>query len=278
MPYNIDAIRKKIADLGKIKSKKDRKNEEKLQYFKPQLGPVELRVLPYDDGNGQPIQQIDYYDSRKLTQRRVVAPKQWGLPDPVYDLYNELSKDRSSDTTWNLMKELKVKESYYVPVLVRGKENEGVKIWELNNVVLNQIYSLLAHPDFCDEDLFHPKTGYDFILTCTDSGKKIQFNGKQHVVKNYDIKTRRKPSPIASSQAEIDAIVASIPNLNEYFKKYVMSEEKLRVVVSNYLSGGELDSDETGSESSLERTQDEDDNLTKDATSKIDAAFSDLDD
>lgn len=278
MPYDINLIRKKIAELGNAnKSKKNGGDEEKLKYFKPSIEVAEIRICPYNDGKGQPIQQIDYYDSPKLTDRRIVAPKQWGLPDPVADLYNELSKDRSNDATWNLMKELRVKECYYVPIIVRGKEKEGVKIWELNRVILNQIYSLLAHPDFADEDLFDPKTGYDFILTCTDSGKKISFKGAQHVVKNYDIKPRRKSSPLASTKEEIEAIVDSVPDLNAHFKKYVMNEEKLKGVVANYLSAGPLDDDETGSEKALSRSKDEDDEVTKDAASKIDAAFEDLD-
>lgn len=278
MPYDINLIKKKIAELGKVKGKYEKKNDEKLQYFKPGLGSVEVRILPYNDGNGQPIQQVDYYTSTALTPRRIVAPKQWGLPDPIADLYEELSKERGNPNTWNLMKDLRVKESYYVPVLVRGKEAEGVKVWELNTMVLNQIYALLAHPDYCDEDMFDANKGYDFIVTCTDSGKKIAFGGKTYPVKNYDVKPRRKSSPVADTKAEIDAIVASVPKLNEFFKKFVTSEEKLKVLVANYLSAGPMDADETGSEKSLERTPEEEDAVSKEASSKIDAAFGDLDD
>ena len=275
MSYDIEAIKKRIADLSKQNQRggAGNSNATKLTYFKPKLGANELRFLPYNDGSGQPFQQIDYYDCKELTERRTPTPKQWSLPDPVADLVTELEKNRSNDATWQMMRKLRVKEANYAPVFVRGQEDKGVQIWELNQTVLTQIYSILAHPDFCDENLFDAKNGYDFTITCTDSGKTTVMNGKTFTVKNYDVQPRRKSSPLMPTEKERAAIVASIPDLNANFKQFVLNEEKLKIAVTNFLSAG-MESEHT-EEKVVKKSIPE---AESKASSKIEDAFADLDD
>jgi len=275
MTYDINAIKRKIAELSAKNQKRQSGKSEKLNYFKPKMGSQEVRFLPYDDGAGQPFQQIDYYDSKQLSDRRTPAPRQWGLPDPVADLHEELEKDRANDATWKLMKELRIKESHYAPVFVRGQEDKGVQVWELNQTVLNQIYSTLAHPDYEDENMFDAEKGYDFTITCTDSGKTTFFNGKEYPVKNYDVQPRRKPSPLLENEEERNALVESIPDLNAHFKRWVYGEDKLKGMIVNFLSAGQTSAEETGSEESLEVADQTE--VEEQAASKIDEAFSDLD-
>lgn len=276
MAYDINAIKKKIAALSaqnQRRSGNGGQDRTKLTYFKPGMGSQELRFLPYDDGAGQPFQQVDYYDSKQLTERRIVTPTQWGLPDPVAELVSELEKDRSSDVSWNLMRQLRIKESNYAPVFVRGQEDKGVQIWELNQTVLNQVYSILAHPDYVDEDLFDAKVGYDFTVTCTDSGKTTNFNGKTYAVKTYDVQPRRKPSPILKAKGDRDALIDSIPNLSDHFKQYSMGEEKLKAAVVNFLSEGAASPHSEETQDTKQAKSD----VETEATSKIDDAFKDLD-
>lgn len=276
MSYDINAIKKKIAALAEQNARRDasrsKGQREKLTYFKPKMGSQEVRFLPYDDGSGQPFQQIDYYDCKALTPRRICTPSQWSLPDPVADLIEELQKDRSNDATWNILKQLRVKESNYALVYVRGQEDKGVQVWELNQTVLNQVYSVLAHPDYATDDMFDPKDGFDFTITCSDSGKTIEFNDNVYKVKNYDVQPRRKPSPLAKTKAERDEIIASMPDLNAFHKQFVMSEEKLTEAVTNFLSQG------TGSPHTEEAVEAKSDPTAEEtaASSKIDDAFKDL--
>ena len=224
MTYNVDAIKRKIQELT-VPDRKKTGDAVRLTWFKPGMGPNEIRFLPYDDGHGQPFQAVGYYNSKQLYERRIVAPVQYGRADPISDLMTELRKERQDDATWQLMKELRVKESYYAPVLVRGQEDKGVQIWELGSTVLKKVYSVLAHPDYVDENMFHPTEGYDFTVTCTDSGKTTTFNGKVYTVKDYDVTPRRKPSVLDKDESVRNEIVAAVPNLSEHFGQFVMKEE-----------------------------------------------------
>jgi hypothetical protein len=281
MTYDINAIKNKIAQLsrpanGKTNGKGKRSfksdEENRLTYFKPGIGSVDVRFLPYDDGNGQPFQQVDYYDNKSLWPRRVVAPVQFGLPDPVATLLEDLSKDRQNDSTWRLMRSLRLKESHYAPILVRGKESLGVQVWEINTNILNQVYAILSHPDYADEYLFDPEKGYDFTVTASDSGKVFNSpDGKDYMVKLYDIQPRRKASALLPTAKEREALVAKIPNLADHFKKYVMGEEKLKEAVINMLQAKSEDGVNT-----KPPTEEESSEKLDEATSKIDEAFSDL--
>jgi hypothetical protein len=266
MGYNLDAIRKKVNQLSQSDK---RKNEEsvKLQYWKPEMGENVVRFLPYDDGNGQPFQEVGFYNSPQLSERRVVAPYQFGLEDPVNDLMTELRKERQADDVWNIMKQLKVRGSFYAPILVRGEEDKGVQVWEMSQKVVQSIYEILVNEDYEEENLFDVHEGFDFSITARDSGKK--FNG--YVVKDLTIVPKRKPSPALKTKKACDELVASVPNVGEVFENYCMGADKLRTLLDNMLNPDE--GDEEGTEVTAEREKTEE---VSNATSKIDNAFADL--
>jgi hypothetical protein len=269
--YDLNKIRdkmNKMSNAGKKSGSGEQKERAKLTWWKPIIGATDIRFLPYDDGNGAPFQEVSYYTSKKLSENRVVAPFQWGQKDAIQDLLVKLRKNRADNETWKLMNQLKARESYYAPIVVRGQEEKGVQIWEMSQKVLNQIYAKLSSPDFADEYLFDPKEGYDFTITAIDSGR--EFNG--FPIKDVTVDVRRKPSPLAKTQKERDDIINSIPNLREHFQSYTPGEERLNDMISNFLSG-----DSGSSEEGREVTGDdsEDERVTK-ATSQIEDAFDDL--
>lgn len=262
MSYNLDAIRKKVNQL----SRSDKSNEEKikLQYWKPVMGENVVRFLPYEHAEGQPFQEIAFYNSKKLNDKRIVAPCQFDLEDPVNDLMTDLRKERQPNEVWQIMKELRMRSSFYAPVLVRGEEEKGVQVWEMSQKVVQTIYEILVNEDYADENLFDIQEGYDFTVTARDSGKT--FNG--HPVKDITIVPKRKPTPALKTKKACDELVNSIPSIAEVFKSYTMSSERLGTLLNNMLNPD--DSDEEGTEVTTAPTANEQEET---ATSKIDEAF-----
>lgn len=286
MAYNLDAIKQKIADLNgdnKPKSGKQNKDRPKLTWFKPKLGnsgesnSYEIRFLPFVSKNEQPVQEVSYYDNKQLHEYRLVAPAQFGKEDPVFDFLEELRKDRSKES-FRMFNSLRPKDRYYVPIIVRGEEDKGVQVWELNPKLLKDIYSTLAHPDYAEENMMDPTEGFDFTLKVTDSGKTFQ----NYIVKDYDLQPRRKSSPLAPTKKAQKELVDSIPDLEGYFESMVRDGEYLTKLVENFIAkkaGG--DEEEVSSEESKTNTvsrgaksSDNDEKAAKD----IDSAFADLDD
>jgi len=286
MAYNLDAIKQKIADLsgGRNGGKSDR---VKLTWFKPSLladgskNSYEIRFMPYTDRQGQPFEEVSYYDNKELSERRFVSPAQYQLEDPIFDLINELRKENTRET-WRLMNNLRPKDRFYAPIVVRGEEDRGVQIWELNSKILKDIYSILAHPDYADEDMMDAENGFDFTLDVEDSGKMF---GKWKV-KNYNLTPRRKPTRLAKGKKDVDALVASVPDLEAYFKGQVRNPEQLQQTVENFLAktagdDGEEDTESkelgTGKDHNASKGADRDKEHSNTVKS-IEDAFADLDD
>lgn len=274
MSYNLDAIKAKINQLSGNRASSGSKTTEKtkVNWWKPQLGQHDIRFLPYQDRNGQPFHEVSYYDSRLLSERRFVAGCQFeGTTDPVFNLLTELKKDKSKEA-WTLWRNLQPKERYYAPIIVRGEEDKGVQLWELNSKLVKDIYSVLAHPDYKDENLMDPENGYDFTVTVSPTDKTFAGNP----VKDIKLQPRRKPSPLAKSADVSEKIVAAIPNLEAYFKAQTKSEDELNAMLQNFLAGNGSSSEVSSEEVEEAKDKSVTEAKAKKAKKSIDDAFSDL--
>ncbi len=273
--YNLDAIKAKINQLSGVRGSTNTQKTEKakINWWKPSLGQHDIRFLPYQDRNGQPFHEVSYYDSRLLSERRFVAGCQFeDTVDPVFNLLTELKKDKSKEA-WMLWRNLQPKERYYAPIIVRGEEEKGVQLWELNSKLVKDIYSVLAHPDYKDENLMDVETGYDFTVTVSPTDKTFAGNP----VKDIKLQPRRKPSPLAKSSEASEKIISGIPNLEAYFKAQVKSEEELRGMLENFLAGNGSSSEVSEDDEAVEQVKEKvSDAKVKKAKRSIDEAFEGL--
>jgi len=280
--YNIEAIKKKIAQLqGNVKTEK--KEQPKFTWFKPQIGKqYDVRFIPLLDGEGNPLSQpffeTAFYDNKELTKFRFPAPSQFGEPDPIKDLVFELAKDRSKEA-WLLKKKLTPKERYYAALIVRGGTSDvsgdtkpvsedTVILWEFTSKICKDVYATLVHPDYVDEDLFDLDTGYDFTVSVNATDKV--FEG--HPVKEIKLQPRRKASKVADKKT-LEKILAQRPNLHDYFKAQIKSQEQIDEMLQAFLASKTEDAS-VSNENGLAKGGEVD--MTA-ALADIDKQFADLD-
>lgn len=270
MSYNIDALKAKINALsGPVKSGD---TKAKITWWKPQIGTHDVRFVPLSDGEGNPLSQpffeVAYYDDKALSEKRFVAPSQFGGEDPLKVVALELAKDRSREG-WLVRKKLTPRERYYAAVLVRGEEEKGLQVWEISPQVCKDIYSLLVMPDYVDDDLFSTETGFDFTVSVTATDKT--FNG--HPVKAIKLVPRRKASKLAAKKEQIDALMKTVPNFHAYFKAQVKSVEELEGIRDNFLAGLAGESGEQTGEGTYRGAGEA---STEAAMADVNAAFQDM--
>ncbi len=279
--YNLQAIQDRLSEIqngGKPKKKTTGTKEKgpTLPFWKPELGDNFIRFVPFQDKNNQPFYQVGYYTSELLVGEggwRQIAPAQFGEEDPVFNLLSTLSSKRQPTEIFKLMNNLRPKDSYYAPVLVRGQEDKGVQVWELSSSKVKDIYAILAHPDYIDEDLFDPKTGRDFVVSLTETDKLFKGNP----VKDVKITERKKPSPLAATAAATKEVIASIPDFEAYFRGRLRPTEAYATMLENALAGTSL-----GSSKSEGATETQGAGVSRNAEAKqaasrnIDDAFADL--
>jgi hypothetical protein len=279
MSYNLKAIQDRLFEMqngGKPRNsssgggKKD--TGPKLPFWKPEHGDNHIRLLPYQDRSGQPFHQVSYYASELLVGQgyRQVAPFQFGEEDPIHEYATMLGQSHQPPDVYKIMLQLRPKDSFYAPVLVRGQEDKGVQVWELTPTRVQAIYAILAHPDYIDEDLTHPETGKDFLVSVSDSDKMF----KDNVVKNFIISERKKSTPLAKTAKEREDLVASIPDFDAYFKGRLRPTDAYRTMLENALAGGPAATSSKGNSAGTARNPERD----QEAVRNIEDAFADLDD
>lgn len=275
MTYNIDKLRNAYTNMTENKTKK--KYTPPFASWKPVLGDdgksktYNIRILPYQDQTGQPFQEVMFYDNKNLTPYRLVAPNQFGLPDPIASLFKQLKEDKKKKTPWPVLKGLSPSARYFIPVVVREEMSKGVQIWEISPTLCKEFYRQLVSEDFANEDVTSPDTGYDFTVTVSPSGKMFKApNGKEFPVNDVSVTARKKSTKLSSSKEESEKIIASIPDLKKIFTSQVKSEEHLNDCIESYLQA-DMGSSDTPSKSAL--TSLDEDSAKKD----IEDVFSDID-
>ena len=242
MAYNINKLTSVLAQLNGEKRPATKKGPAYKQW-KPKLTDdgkartYNVRLLPYQDQNEQPVQEVAFYDDKKFSKWRLVAPAQFGLEDPVAELVTELRKDRSNKNAWSVIKPLLPHSRFFAPLVVREEMSEGVQVWELSPTLCSSLYSILVSEDFRDEDIQDPDKGYDFQVTVTPTSKVFKAdNGTEYPVNDVKIQPRTRPTPLAKTEAEKSKILGSIPNLLDIFTKQCKTPEQLREVLEEYLA------------------------------------------
>lgn len=245
MTYNIKKLTEKFETLsGGGKNSKKVEKAPAFTYWKPTLTDdkkaktYNVRFLPYVDQNEQPFQEVDYYDEKKLSPYRLVAPVQFHLEDPIAELVLELRKDRKNKAAWSIIKPLLPRPRFYAPLLVREEAPKGVQVWELSPTIYKDLISIMISADYCSEDVTHPEAGYDFQVTVLPTAKvfKNPTTGVEYPVNEIKVQARNKPSPLAKTEEERQKLINSTPKLLEHFTAQCRSAEQLREMLEKYLA------------------------------------------
>ena len=226
MGINFDAIRKKLNKLSGQSSKRD-------IMWRPTEGEeASVRLVSFPDNEGQPFKERWFYynigDNPGL-----LAPYQFGRPDPIQELINKLRDDESKES-YELAKKLYPKMRAYAAVVVRGEEDKGVRLWAFGKQVYQTLLNIMLDEDY--GDITDPKTGRDIKVTCSKP------NGKTYA--STDVMPRGKASPLSDSADKAKQWIANIPNLDEMFSE--KSYEELEKLVNDWLNGDSSSTSDIG--------------------------------
>jgi hypothetical protein len=206
MALNLDAIRKKLDSLQNQTKKQD-------ALWKPEPGKQQVRIVPYKHNKDNPFLELYFhYDFGKKT---ILSPMTYGRPDPIVDFAEKLKVTGNSDD-WKLGKKLEPKMRCYVPVLVRGKEHEGVKFWGFGKQVFTEILGFIADPDY--GDVTDPTNGRDIVVEFVPADSPGSFP-------KTTIRVKPNTSPITDDKAVL-AKLQETPDINSIFKEPTYDELK----------------------------------------------------
>jgi len=143
---DLDVIKKRLNDLQSQTSNQGGGNKN--LFWKPSVGKQLIRVVPSKFNKDNPFSEMMFYYG--IGSKRVMAsPANWGEKDPIQEFAKKL-RSTSDKENWRLAKKLDAKVRTFAPIIVRGEESEGVKLWQFGKEVYQEFLNMAADEEIGD--------------------------------------------------------------------------------------------------------------------------------
>ena len=241
-------------DLKKMRSKlntlKGKGGNNKNLFWKPQDGDQTIRILPTSDGD--PFKEYWFYYN--LDQGPVLCPKRnFGEDSAVLDFATKLYREGTPDSI-KMAKDLFPKQRFFSPVLVRGEESQGVRIWGYSKTVYESLLNLVLNPDY--GDITDTESGTDLVLTYGKAPGMMFPSTK--------LTPKRNPSPCCpEGDNDCSSLLEEIPDFDSLFERKTSAQ--VQELLDRYIAGekGPEEKEKYGASSTKE-------------VSSVDKAFNEL--
>lgn len=221
-------------------------------FWKPQEGDQDIRIVCPEDGD--PFKQFYFHYNVGKNPGFICPKKQHGKDCPIcnfaWHTYNEAKKTNDTEAL-KLAKSLFPKERFFSPVVIRGEENQGVRLWGYGKMAYTELLSLVRNPDYGD-------------ITDVDGGTDLTLNYGKPPGAAFPVtklQPRRRPSALSDDDAQAAEFLNGIPSFTDNFNH--KSNEEIEQMLSEFLSGGSSSESETTKYNNTE-------------ASDVDAAFKEL--
>jgi hypothetical protein len=258
-------------DLSKIKNRleslqqKPGAKKEKIDYtkvfWKPKVGKHQIRIVPSKFDKANPFKEaFVHYGFAKFP---IFALTNWGEPDPIVEFTKKLRSTSDKDN-WSLAKKLDPKMRIYAPVIVRGEEDMGVRLWEFGKEIYMQLLGIAEDEDYGDyTDITE---GRDFNIEAAEA----DIAGRKGI--KCTLRVKPKTTPVSTDSKLVETWLEEQPEILELNKKHTY--EEIKVILQNWLNPEEAEEDDTITLAAPAPVaddlpwKDEDDSATSKATEK----------
>jgi hypothetical protein len=222
---DINAIKQRLNALQSTNNtgKKEKIDYSKV-YWKPkEEGKYQIRIVPSKLDPQNPFKEV--FVHYVISKFPIFSLTNWGEKDPVVEFVSQLRKTNDKEN-WQLAKKIEPKMRVYAPVIVRGEEEKGVRLWEFGKEIYMQLLGIAEDEDYGDyTDI---SEGRDFTIDVV----KGDIGGRQGLKSSIRIKP--KTTALSTDAALIQAFLKEQPTLLEIQRK--MTYDSLKEVLQNWLS------------------------------------------
>ena len=140
MAIDLDKMRAKLTKL-------QNKGNNSSTFWRPSDGEQTIRIVPTADGD--PFKE--YWFHYNLGQNAgFLSPKRnYGENDPLNDFIQKLYNENTEESI-KMAKSLSARQRFFAPVIVRGEEDKGVRVWGFGKQVYEQLLNLVLNPEYGD--------------------------------------------------------------------------------------------------------------------------------
>lgn len=154
-------------DLAKLKNRlaslqnpKGQKKELSQDLWRPAVGKHNIRIVPSAYNRDNPFKELFIHYG--INNKMMLSPTVYGEKDPIVEFAQQLRK--TSD--WQSAKKLEPRLRVFVPVIVRGEEDKGVRLWEFGKQTYMELLKFFEDEDI--GDFTDPVEGRDIVVETHD--------------------------------------------------------------------------------------------------------------
>lgn len=183
--------------------------------WKPTPGKHQIRLVPYKFNKDIPF--IELYFHYNINNKTYLSPISFGRPDPIVEFAEKLKRTGDTDD-WKAGKKMEPKLRTFAPVIVRGKESEGVKFWGFGKTVYQDILGYIADPDY--GDITDPLNGRDIVLEIVSAEES------NAAYPTTTIRVKPSQTKVADTPEAIQSILENQKDITEVYSELSYSELK----------------------------------------------------
>jgi len=232
MAIDLKAMRAKLSQLNSKGS-----NSSGPKFWKIPDGESVIRVLPAKDGD--PFKEFHFHYNVGKENGFLCPKKNFGEKCAVCDFVAKLYKDGDEDSRAGA-KALSSRQRFTTPIVVRGEEKEGVKLWSYSKKVYEALLGLVLNPDY--GDITDEKEGIDLVVTYGKSAGML--------FPTTTVTPRRKSSPL-STDADLRAeLIDATVDYTQIFER--KTSEQVQQILERHLLGDDKEEVVKGGSSASE--------------------------
>jgi len=225
-------------DLKKMKAKLaalQNKGGGKNIFWRPEEGTTySVRIVSTPDGD--PFKEAWFH--YEIGKNSIPCPKKNHAQDcPVCAFASKLFKENTDESN-AMAKKFLPRQRFFSPVVVRGEEKDGVRVWGYGKTVYQDLINLVLNPDY--GDITDPDNGTDLTIK-SDKVPGASFPTTK-------LTPARKTSKLCGgTQEECKALLDTVPNFDE-IHEYKSPEEVGRMLDEHLAADNDVDAESASSQ------------------------------
>jgi hypothetical protein len=257
---DLSVIKQKLS-ASQTKGQKREKVDYTKIFFKPKPGKYQIRILPSKFDKSNPFREVYFHYG--FSKGPILALTNWNEKDPIAEFAKNLRKS-SDKEDWQLAKKIEPKLRYFVPVLVRGEEAQGPRLWEFGKLIYEQLLGIAADEDY--GDFTDITDGRDFTIEAVED----VVAGRKGIKCN--IRVKPKTSAISDDATVVTKALDEQPDILGINKHY--SFDELKELLDKWLNpDSEEDTDAPIASKSTDDDEEEEDDFLAEMNKPVEQTY-----
>ena len=212
---DLSVLKQKLDTLQSKPQGGNQKTDYTKIFWRPSIGKQQIRIVPsaYDKKN--PFKELKFYYG--ITNKVMISPLNFGEKDPIA-LFAAKLREEYTKENYVLAKKLDAKTRIFAPVVVRGEEDKGVRLWQFGKTVYEELLALAVDEEIGD-------------YTDISNGRDITVEtvGPESTGTPYNkssVRVRLKTTSLSEDSSKASEWLENQPNPEELFKRFTFDEMK----------------------------------------------------